>query len=113
MYIFNIKNIRISQNISIKKLSSQTGISRTYIRGLENQEKTNPTLDILNKIAKALNVNIKDLFYSYIELDKLKNELYKRIDKYGVDSKEVLEISQIIDLLVNIEMNNKKTSHND
>lgn len=105
MLVFNIKNIRISKNISIKELSKRTGLSRTYIRDLENQNKTNPTLTALNKIAIALNVNIKDLFYSEIEIESLKQEMYKRIDKFGIGSVEVLEISQIIDLLVNIEMN--------
>lgn len=105
MLVFNIKNIRISKNISIKELSRKTGISRTYIRELENQNKTNPTLASLNKIATALKVNIKDLFYSTIELENLRKEMYRRIDKFGLNSKEVLEVSQIIDLLVNIKMN--------
>lgn len=104
MLVFNIKNIRISENVSIKELSKRTGLSRTYIRDLENQNKTNPTLTSLNKIAIALNVNIKELFYSEIEIESLKQEMYKRIDKFGIGSTEVMEISQIIDLLVNIEM---------
>lgn len=105
MLVFNIKNIRISKNISIKKLSKQTGLSRTYIRELENQRKANPTLASLNKIAIALKVNVKDLFYSTIEIEKLRKEMHKRIDEFGINSKEVLEVSQIIDLLVNIKMN--------
>lgn len=104
MLVFNIKNVRISKNISIKELSKRTGLSRTYIRELENQNKTNPTLASLNKIANALNVNIKELFYSAVEIESLKQEMYKRIDKFGIGSTEVMEISQIIDLLVNIEM---------
>ena len=31
--------------------------------------------------------------------------MYRRINKYGIDSKEVLEVSQVIDLLINIKMN--------
>ena len=30
--------------------------------------------------------------------------MYRRIDEYGIDSKEVLEVSQVIDLLINIKM---------
>ena len=30
--------------------------------------------------------------------------MYRRIDEYGLDSKEVLEVSQVIDLLINIKM---------
>lgn len=104
MIVFNIKKIREKQNISIRKLSHMTDISRTYLSNLENNKRINPTLSALYSIATALNVDVKDLFYSEIELDKLKCEMYKRINRYGINSPEVLEISQIIDLLINIDM---------
>ena len=110
MLVFVIKKIRIEKNITLYGLSKRTGISRTYLRSLENNKKSNPTMKTLSAIANVLNVNIKDLFYSEIEIDNLRKEMNKRINKYGLDAKETLEISQIIDLLVNIEMNEKKTS---
>lgn len=103
MYVFAIKYIRKNKNMSLYELSKRTGISRTYLRNLENNKSLNPTLFILQKIAEELEVNIKDLFYSLNELNNLKEEMHNRIDKYGLDSKEVLEISQIIDLLINIK----------
>lgn len=104
MIIFNIKRIREKQNISIRKLSLLTGLSRTYLSNLENNKRVNPTLSSLSAISTVLNVDIKELFYSDIELNKLKEEMYDRIDKFGIDSPEVLEVSQIIDLLINIDM---------
>ena len=104
MFVFNIKRIREKKNISIRKLSHMTDISRTYLSNLENNKRVNPTLSALYSIATALNVDVKDLFYSDIELSKLKKEMYKRIDKYGINSPEALEISQIIDLLINIDL---------
>lgn len=104
MIVFNIKRIREKQNISIRKLSQLTGLSRTYLSNLENNKRVNPTLSSLSAISSVLNVDVKELFYSDIELDKLKEEMYDRIDKYGINSKEALEVSQIIDLLINIDM---------
>lgn len=104
MIVFNIKRIREKQNISIRKLSLLTGLSRTYLSNLENNKRVNPTLSSLSAISTVLNVDIKELFYSDIELNKLKEEMYDRIDKFGIDSPEVLEVSQIIDLLINIDM---------
>ena len=104
MIVFNIKRIREKQNISIRKLSQLTGLSRTYLSNLENNKRVNPTLSSLSAISTVLNVDIKELFYSDIELDKLKEEMYDRIDKFGIDSPEALEVSQIIDLLINIDM---------
>lgn len=104
MIIFNIKNIRESKKISLYKLSNMTGISRTYLRNLENNKKTNPTLFLLTKVSEALDVNIKDLFYSKLDIECLREEMHERIDKHGLNSPQVMEISQIIDLLVNIDM---------
>jgi transcriptional regulator with XRE-family HTH domain len=104
MIVFNIKRIREKQNISIRKLSLLTGLSRTYLSNLENNKRVNPTLSSLSAISTVLNVDIKELFYSDIELNKLKEEMYDRIDKFGIDSPEALEVSQIIDLLINIDM---------
>ncbi len=104
MYVFNIKNIRKNKGISLRKLHEMTGISRAYLFDLENNKKFNPTMFILEKIAEELEVNIKDLFYSINDIDNLKEEMSNRINVYGLDSKEVMEVSQIIDLLINVKM---------
>ena len=104
MIVFNIRNVRKNRKISLRKLSDMTGISRAYLYDLENNRRFNPTLFILQKIAEELEVNIKDLFYSLNDIDNLKEEMYRRIDEYGIDSKEALEVSQVIDLLINIKM---------
>lgn len=103
MYVFVIKLLRRSKNITLYKLSQVTGISRTYLRELENNNVFNPTMKILDKIANALDVTIKDLFYYNNDVNKLKEEMYHRIEVFGLYSKEVYEISQIIDLLLNVE----------
>ena len=104
MCVFNIKNIRKNKGISLRKLHEMTGISRAYLFDLENNKKFNPTMFILEKIAEELEVNIKDLFYSINDIDNLKEEMSNRINVYGLDSKEVMEVSQIIDLLINVKM---------
>lgn len=107
MIVFNIKNIRKKKGITLYKLEKITGISRAYLYKLENNIKLNPTLAVLYSIANGLNVNIKDLFFSKFDIEDLKQEMYNRIDKFGLNSKEVLEVSQIIDLLINIKTQEK------
>ncbi len=104
MIVFNIQNLRKNKNISLYKLEKLTHLSRAYLSRLENNIKLNPSMNTLMRIANALDVNIKDLFYTTLDINDLKNEMYKRIDKYGINSKEVMEVSQIIDLLINIDM---------
>lgn len=103
MFVFVIKNIRERKSLTIYKLSKLTGINRAYLTQLENNKKFNPTMQILDKIANALDVNIKQLFYCLDEIETLKKEMYKRIDQYGINSNEVMEVSKIIDLLVNVK----------
>lgn len=108
MIVFRIKQIRESKNITAYKLSKDTKISRSYLSELENNKNMNVSLNILITIANYLNVNVKDLFYTTLDINGLKEKMYKRIDKFGINSPEVLEISQIIDLLVNIDMKKLK-----
>lgn len=103
MYIFDIKGIRKKKGISIRELSKKTNISRSYLSELENNKKINPTLQSLLKIASALNVNVKDLFYTRFDIEDLKKEMYKRIKKFGLESEEALEVSQLLDLVLNIK----------
>lgn len=107
MFIYAISQIRKKQNMSIYKLNQLTGISRAFLSNLEKDQPRNISLDKLTKIADALNVNVKELFYTTLDLKLLKSELYSRIDTYGLVSDEVLEISHLIDLLINIDMQNK------
>lgn len=59
--IILLKEIRKEMNISLEELSKLSGISKSHLSYIERQEKE-PTLTILIKIAKALNIDIKDLY---------------------------------------------------
>lgn len=104
MIVFRIKQIRESKNVTAYRLAKDVKISRSYLSELENNKKMNVSLQVLVDIADYLNVNVKDLFYTTFDINSLKQKMYRRIDKYGINSPEALEVSQIIDLLINIDM---------
>jgi transcriptional regulator with XRE-family HTH domain len=56
----NVQKYRKEKQISQEKLAELAGVHRTYIGMIERAEK-NITLRNMEKIAKALNVEIKDL----------------------------------------------------
>ena len=56
-----VQEERIKLNLSQEELAEKAGVHRTYIGMIERAEK-NITLQNIEKIAKALNVKIKDLF---------------------------------------------------
>mgnify|MGYP000864363940 CR=1 FL=1 len=56
-----VQEVRIEKNMSLRELAAASSISKTYISEIENGKK-NPTLNILCKLAKALNVDVNELF---------------------------------------------------
>lgn len=56
----NVQRVRKDRNLSQEKLAELAGLHRTYIGMIERAEK-NITLCNIEKIAKALAVDIKDL----------------------------------------------------
>lgn len=105
MIVFVIKHLREEKGLSRYKLAKLAGISKPYLILLEENKRMNPTLHVLESIANVLNVNVKKLFYSELDVEELREEMYHRIEAFRLDSKEVLEISQVIDLLINIKGN--------
>ena len=56
-----VRKERIRQSLSQEELAEKAGVHRTYIGMIERAEK-NITLQNIEKIAKALNIKITDLF---------------------------------------------------
>jgi transcriptional regulator with XRE-family HTH domain len=57
----NVQRLRKSAGITQEKLTFATGLHPTYISGIERGHR-NPSVDVLEKLAKALNVPIGSLF---------------------------------------------------
>ncbi|WP_342740018.1 helix-turn-helix transcriptional regulator [Bradyrhizobium sp. B117] len=58
---WNARRIRVSRGISQEKLAHEARIDRSYLSGLERQSK-NPTIDLLERIAEALGVQLFEFF---------------------------------------------------
>lgn len=56
-----IRDLRIARKLSQEQLADKAGLHRTYIGMIERAEKNISLLNI-EKISKALNVEIKNLF---------------------------------------------------
>lgn len=55
-----VREKRLKGNLSQEKLAAKAGVHRTYIGMIERGEK-NITLSNVEKIAKALNISMKEL----------------------------------------------------
>ena len=57
----NIRRLRVAKGLSQEAFADAAQIDRSYVGGLERQEKS-PTVPVLERIAKALNCDIRELF---------------------------------------------------
>lgn len=56
-----VKQLRQRENITLNKLSEKSGISTTHINDIENNIK-GPSLFVMIRLAKALDVEITELY---------------------------------------------------
>lgn len=61
MFGENIKKIRELKGLGLNELSRISGVNASYISALERDEKKNPSVAILEKLANALEVNIDEI----------------------------------------------------
>ena len=59
--IILLKDIRKSKGLSLRQLEEMTGISKSHLNNIELNDKE-PTISVLVKIARALEVDIKELY---------------------------------------------------
>lgn len=57
----NLKKLREKQGLSQDRLAKLADVANNTIIKIEQGENTNPTLDTLRKIAKALDVSVDEL----------------------------------------------------
>jgi transcriptional regulator with XRE-family HTH domain len=69
---YKLKGMRVEKGVSLSKLSEMTGISKSYLSLIERNIQKNPSLDILEKIAKTFEVTVEDL----VRREKAETELF-------------------------------------
>lgn len=59
-----VRKERIKQGLSQEELATRAGVHRTYIGMIERAEK-NITLENIEKLCKALNLKLQDIFSDF------------------------------------------------
>ena len=62
-----IRYLRTQKNMTIEDLALEAEINRNYLSDLERGTR-NPTVVVLNKITKALDINLSTLFEGIVEM---------------------------------------------
>lgn len=63
MYKNQVKKAREEKGMTLVKLSEISGVSVGYLCHLEKGSRKNPSLETMEKISKALNKSITEIFF--------------------------------------------------
>ena len=63
MYKNQVKKAREEKGMTLVKLSEVSGVSVGYLCHLEKGSRKNPSIEIMEKISKALNKSITEIFF--------------------------------------------------
>jgi len=102
----NIRKIRKAKNMTARKLAELSGISLSYISQIENNIRTRPSPEAINRIAAALDVPVLRLIQEdYFEKAKTSEELISLLsDILEIPPEKFNDISERI-ILYNEDIN--------
>jgi transcriptional regulator with XRE-family HTH domain len=58
---WNLRRIRVKRGLSQERLAFDSGVDRSYVGGLERRTE-NPTVDVLDRLARTLSAHISEFF---------------------------------------------------
>jgi transcriptional regulator with XRE-family HTH domain len=58
---WNLRRVRVKRGVSQERLAYDAEVDRSYVGGLERQAE-NPTVDLLDRLAKTLEVPLSEFF---------------------------------------------------
>ena len=84
-----IKHFREQKNYTINKLANKAGVSQSYLRDVELENK-NPTLSFLSLICDALDISLKDFFSDESETSIQSDPVVQAVYKISPQKKATL-----------------------
>lgn len=85
----NIRKIRIDKGLGLNQLAKECKVSGGYLSDIENNVKKNPSMKLLENIARVLEVSVTDLVTTEEKLNAVINGLedIQRLVQQGLDFK--------------------------
>ncbi len=97
-----VKEIRIQKKLSLSQLAERAEIAKSYLSNLERDICINPTIDVVEKLAKALKVHPAVLLsWEIKELGSGMDDSFSCIKHIStLDSVQLKELRDSIDIVV-------------
>lgn len=100
----NIQRLRTQHGITLSELAERAGISKSYLSSIERNVKQNPSIQVMEKIAGVLNVELKtlvklDVDQEHQELEQEWLEFVDELKNSGIDKKQVNDYKILIEFM--------------
>lgn len=101
----NIYSIRKSRGLSLSELAERAKVSKSYLSNIERNLHHNPSVNVLEKIALVLDVELQDLLYSEeninskIPLDREWVDFVLELKKWGIEKEQIEEYKTLIEFI--------------
>ncbi|MFB6466843.1 helix-turn-helix domain-containing protein [Cytobacillus sp. Hz8] len=101
----NIAEIRKRRGLSLSQLSRLTNISKSYLSNIERSINNNPSLEVIQKIAKVLKVDLITLLKTGTEKDRhlyIEKEWFDfvfELKQLGLDKDQIQQYKMLIEFI--------------
>jgi XRE family transcriptional regulator, master regulator for biofilm formation len=101
----NIYKIRKIRGISLSELSERAKISKSYLSNIERNLNQNPSIHILGKIAKGLNVDIEEILITDVknaqstQIDDEWINFIQELQDSGIHKEQIQEYKTLIEFI--------------
>ncbi len=101
----NIYRLRTQSGITLTELAERAGISKSYLSSIERNVKQNPSIQVMEKIALVLDVDLKTLLKVDVvpevkqQLEREWLELVRELQNAGFDKERMREYKLLIEFM--------------
>jgi XRE family transcriptional regulator, master regulator for biofilm formation len=100
-----IKDLRIKEGLTLSELAEKANISKSYLSNIERDLNNNPSIFIINKLAGVLEIELKTLIKSDINVVEQKLieqewiDFVNELKKAGVEKESIHQYKTLIDYI--------------
>lgn len=99
-----IRDLRLKRGLSLTELSRLSGVSKSYLSFIERGKQTNPSLEVIEKISKALKIDLQTLITTQTkniknsgpEIDREVIQLALEMSNSNIDKEKLRQLIKIL-----------------
>ncbi|MBS4220180.1 helix-turn-helix domain-containing protein [Bacillus sp. FJAT-49711] len=100
----NIYEIRKRKGLTLTEVADRAGIAKSYLSNIERSINKNPSINVIEKIAKVLDIDVRLLLNSSIEekplqLDEEWVDFARELKESGVEKEQFEEYKTLLEFI--------------